>query len=73
LTIRTRGVLIGAEGQTLLESEGGTMDKETRLAEHEGHTIRIARDAETGISTLECDSCGEYLLEQYDDGMVLWG
>ena len=49
------------------------MDKETRLAEHEGHTIRIARDAETGISTLECDSCGEYLLEQYDDGLVLWG
>jgi len=48
------------------------MDRETRLGVHEGHKLTIARDGDTGITTLECDTCGEYLLEQFDDGMVIW-
>lgn len=49
------------------------MDSEVRLGAHEGHALRIARDGDQGISTLECDTCGEVLIEQFDDGMVLFG
>jgi frataxin-like iron-binding protein CyaY len=73
LTIRTRGVLIGAEGRIPSRVKERIMDKETRLLEHADHAIRIDYRAEDGIATLECDTCGEYLLEQFDDGMVLWG
>lgn len=49
------------------------MDKDQRLADHVGHSLEIRHDEETNIWTLECDTCGEYILEQYADGMVIFG
>lgn len=43
------------------------------LGDHLGHSVIIRKDeGEPDIWALVCDTCGEYILEQYTDGMVLW-
>lgn len=48
------------------------MNEDMRLEAHEGHTLSIITDQETGISTLGCDTCGVYLIEQDAEGMILF-
>lgn len=48
------------------------MNADQRLADHEGHRLAI-RVSDDGMATLECDTCGEYIIEQDAEGMVLFG
>jgi uncharacterized radical SAM superfamily protein len=47
-------------------------EPEQTLEVHEGHTLNISLDGETGIASLECDTCGAYILEQLADGTAVW-
>ena len=48
------------------------MTTDQRLSDHEGHALSISIDQETLTASLECNTCGEYIIEQESDGSVLW-
>lgn len=49
------------------------MDKDQMLGAHEGHSLEIRHDEETNLWSLECNTCGEYILEQDAEGIVIFG
>lgn len=48
------------------------MNSEQRLADHNGHALEITQDEETALAALVCNTCGEYIIEQDEDGIVIW-
>ena len=48
------------------------MNTEQRLADHKGHALEIMQDEEAALWALVCNTCGEYIIEQDEDGIVIW-
>ena len=65
-------LLLVQRGDARSSAKGDNMDEDMRLEAHEGHALSIITDEETRISTLGCDKCGVYLIEQDGEGVILY-
>jgi len=62
-----------------LEATGRALECQTcegvrlvNLYNHAGHAVAAREGYRPDITSLECDSCGDYILEQYASGFNLW-